>query len=71
MKLVDITEAYTIMPGIDRERYTDIPGLEGPFTTRSGKVLYYDPKEGRYYDRDSDVYLSHEEYEEYDRESRR
>lgn len=45
------------MPSIDRERYTDIPGLEGPFMSKSGKILYYDPKEGKYYDRDSDIYI--------------
>jgi hypothetical protein len=38
-----------------------IEGLEGPFKFRSGKILYYDPKEGRYYDRGTDMYLSDEE----------
>lgn len=50
------------MPNIDRDRYTDIPGMEGPFMLRSGKVVYYDPKEGKYYDRDSDMYMSDEDY---------
>lgn len=50
------------VPQIDRDRYTDIPGLEGPFMLRSGKVVYYDPKEGKYYDRDRDMYMSDEEY---------
>tara|TARA_B100000959_G_scaffold285132_1_gene358867 strand:+ start:3524 stop:3670 length:147 start_codon:yes stop_codon:yes gene_type:complete len=27
----------------------------------SGKVLYYDPKEGKYYDRDTDFYVSNED----------
>ena len=62
-------EGYMIMPGIDRERYTEIRGMEGPFMTRSGKVLYYDPKAGQYYDRDSDMYLDYSAYMEYDRES--
>lgn len=62
----DVDEGYYEMPPMDRERYTDIPGLEGPFTTRSGKVVYYDPKEGKYYDRDSDMYLSYEEFKDYD-----
>ena len=61
-----IKEGYYVLPAMDRERYTDIKGLEGPFMTRSGKVVYYDPKEGKYYDRDSDMYLSHEEYSNYD-----
>jgi len=33
-------EGWTEVPAIDRERYTDIPGLEGPFQSRAGKVLY-------------------------------
>ncbi len=36
-------------------------GLEGPFHYPSGKVLYYDPVEGKYYDPTTDFYLSHEE----------
>ena len=62
----DVEEGFTIMPPIDRERYTDIEGLEGPFMQKSGKVLYYDPKEGKYYDRDSDYYLSDDEYMAHD-----
>jgi hypothetical protein len=58
-------EGYTVMPDIDRERYTDREdqGLEGPFRLRSGKVVYYDPKEGEYYDPDTDMYLTYQEYE--------
>ena len=52
------------MPPIDRERYTSLEdeGLEGPIMLKSGKVVYYDPKEGKYYDRDSDMYMSDEDY---------
>ena len=47
------------VPSIDRERYTDMSGegLEGPFRTKIGKVVYYDTKAGKYYDRDSDMYI--------------
>lgn len=38
-----------------------LPGMEGPFQFRSGAVLYYDPKEGAYYDRGKDMYLDREE----------
>lgn len=38
-----------------------VPGLEGPFTFASGKTLYYDPKEGKYYDRGSDMYVDNNE----------
>lgn len=37
-------------------------GLEGPFRYRSGVVLYYDPKEGEYYDPLSDMYVSDREF---------
>ena len=60
------TEGYYTMPDIDRERYTDMPGLEGPFQTRSGKPIYYDPKEGSYYDRDTDMYLTYSEFKALD-----
>ena len=36
-------------------------GLEGPFQFKSGAVLYYDPKAGKYYDRGKDMYLDNEE----------
>lgn len=64
-------EGYTVTPGIDRERYTDLSseGLEGPFTTKSGKVVYYDPKEGKYYDRDTDMYIPHDEFHAINNES--
>jgi hypothetical protein len=64
-----IAEGYMVMPGIDRDKYTEMRGLEGPFMTRSGKVLYYDAKAGEYYDRDSDIYLSYTEYLSFDKET--
>ena len=62
-----IAEGYMILPAIDRDKYTPMRGIEGPFMTMSGKVMYYDPKAGMYYDRDSDIYLSYDAYMEYDR----
>jgi hypothetical protein len=61
-----LKEGYTVLPPMDMERYTELPGLEGPFRTRSGKVIYYDPKEGMYYDRDSDMYISYDEWRQMD-----
>jgi hypothetical protein len=61
-------EGYRILPPIDRDRYQEREGLEGPFRARNGKVVYYDPKEGKYYDPDSDWYISFEEWEEMDRD---
>lgn len=36
-------------------------GLEGPWTYPTGKTLYYDPAEGKYYDASSDQYMTDEE----------
>lgn len=55
---------YKILPPINTERYQPRQGLEGPFNF-NGKVLYYDVREGKYLDPDSDVYLSYEEYQAY------
>jgi hypothetical protein len=43
-----------------REKYGARKGLEGPFNF-SGRVLYYDPKEGSYYDPTTDWFVPHEE----------
>ena len=43
-----------------RDRYGPRAGLEGPFNF-SGRVLYYDTKEGQYYDPRSDFYIDSEE----------
>lgn len=59
----DISEAYTVVPGIDRERYQELPGLEGPFHTKSGRVVYYDKKEGKYYDPTTDMYIEYEDWQ--------
>ena len=40
-----------------------IPGMEGPFRYKTGFILYWDPREGKYYDRGKDVYLSIQEAE--------
>ena len=36
-------------------------GLEGPFVYANGLVLYYDPKEGQYWDPKTDFYIEHEQ----------
>ena len=36
-------------------------GLEGPFHYPNGQVLYYDPKEGSYYDPLTDFYVPDED----------
>jgi hypothetical protein len=53
---------YKVVDTVDemRDRYGPRSGLEGPFNF-SGQVLYYDPKEGAYYDPRTDFYVSKEE----------
>lgn len=38
-------------------------GLEGPFVFVGGRVLYYDPKAGQYWDPKTDFYLEQEEWD--------
>jgi len=49
------------MKPIDPSEYPEITGMEGPFRYRSGRILYYDPKEGQYYDKNKDMYLDTDE----------
>jgi hypothetical protein len=56
-----VGEGYRIVPNIDREKYQERPGLEGPFRARNGKVYYYDPKAGMAYDPDTDFYIDYDE----------
>ena len=53
---------YKVLTVVDnmRDNYSPRKGLEGPFSF-SGRVLYYDPIEGAYYDPRSDFYVSQEE----------
>lgn len=36
-------------------------GLEGPFIYANGRVLYYDPRAGQYWDPRTDFYVEQEE----------
>ena len=47
-----------------RERFEARPGLEGPFFYDGNRVLYYDAREGKYWNPQTDMYLTHEEYDE-------
>ena len=51
--------AYMVMDSM-REQYSTRKGLEGPFNF-SGRVLYYDPKEGKYWDPRTDFYVPNDE----------
>ena len=61
------TEGYAVLPPIP-DKYQKRDGLEGPIMTRSGKVVYYDNVEGKYYDPDTDMYMTYDEWKAYDPE---
>jgi len=50
------------LPSINRAKYGKRSGLEGPFMTKSGQVVYYDHKKGQYLDPDRDIYLSYDDW---------
>lgn len=52
-----IMAKYKGGPAIDRSEYPPIRGMEGPFRFRKAGILYYDPREGAYYDSKKDMYL--------------
>jgi hypothetical protein len=47
-----------------REKYQARKGLEGPFYYPNGRVLYYDPKAGQYWDPKTDFYVPNDEVSE-------
>lgn len=49
--------------------YGPRPGLEGPFVMGAGRILYYDSKEGQYWDPTTDFYLESPEVEFLHRQS--
>ena len=55
------------LPSINRTKYGKRGGLEGPFMTKSGQVVYYDHKKGQYLDPDKDMYLSYDDCTRYGR----
>jgi len=45
-------------------RWQPRKGLEGPFFYANGRVLYYDPRAGQYWDPLTDFYVEQEEINE-------
>lgn len=43
-------------------------GLEGPFVYPNGQILYYDPREGQYWDPKTDFYMSNDEMDNLNRQ---
>jgi hypothetical protein len=56
---------YRVMDTVDqmRTKYEARRGLEGPFNF-SGRVLYYDPKAGEYWDPRTDFFVPNDEVSE-------
>lgn len=52
--------AYRIIRERD-VRWQPRMGLEGPFFYANGRVLYYDPRAGQYWDPLTDFYVTNEE----------
>lgn len=48
---------YRAFNVIDRDKWEPRRGLEGPFFYESGLVLYYDPRQGKYWDPKTDFYV--------------
>mgnify|MGYP000276792505 CR=1 FL=1 len=63
--MMGLSEGWSELPAMP-EKYKARDGLEGPIMTKSGKVVYYDPKEGSYYDPDTDIFLSYDEWKSLD-----
>jgi hypothetical protein len=55
--------AYTVFQHTELQKsYSSVKGLEGPFHYANGMTLYYDPKEGKYWNPKSDMFLEYDDY---------
>ena len=71
-KIIDIAKLKTQqskLPRLDKSKYQKRAGLEGPFMTKSGQVVYYDKKKGQYYNPDNDMYLSYGDWKKLSEET--
>ena len=50
------------LPRLDKVKYQPRKGLEGPFMTKAGQVVYYDRIHGDYYNPDTDMYISYDDW---------
>ena len=51
---------YKVIGKLD-ERWQPRRGLEGPFQYANGRVLYYSPKDGQYWDPKTDFFVPNDE----------
>jgi hypothetical protein len=56
--------AYCVIGDRDN-RWQPRKGLEGPFYFATGRVLYYDSKQGQYWDPTTDFFVPNEEVAEF------
>ena len=64
-KIIDIAKLKTQqhrLPRLNKAKYQSRAGLEGPFMTKAGQVVYYDKQQGQYYNPDKDMYLSYDDW---------
>ena len=64
-KFVDIAKLKTQqsrLPRLNKAKYAKRSGLEGPFMTKAGQVVYYDKQQGQYYNPDNDMYISYDDW---------
>jgi hypothetical protein len=55
--------AYTVFKHTELQKsYSAVKGLEGPFHYANGMTLYYDPKEGKYWNPKTDMFLEYDDY---------
>jgi len=55
--------AYTVFQHTELQKsYSAVKGLEGPFHYANGMTLYYDPKEGKYWNPKTDMFLEYDDY---------
>ncbi len=55
------TQQHKLLP-INWTKYKKRAGLEGPFMTKAGQVVYFDKIKGQYYNPDNDMYLSYNDW---------
>lgn len=54
-RIINVSEEF-------KAKYDPRIGLEGPFFYDGNRVLYYCPKEGKYLNPETDVFLTYDEY---------
>lgn len=54
---------YRVLGQVDT-RWRPRKGLEGPFHFINGRTLYYDPRQGQYWDPTTDFYVDNNEVAE-------